>query len=219
MNNSTLTPNRSLTTHVIIAVLAALLLAACGPSEAPITVPAGAQAGDLVGLESCTYEAKDAEYAADCGTLVVPENRADPASRLIALPVTRIQATGSNPTEPIFWLTGGPGASNMLLNPPPEAIEDHDMVMVGYRGVDGSVVLDCPQVTKAWRGVGGDLFSDESLANIGQAFARCAARLQDEGVDLDGYTMPEVIEDMEAARIGLGYERVNLLSFTDRKAV
>jgi pimeloyl-ACP methyl ester carboxylesterase len=220
MKNTILAPYRSLITlrtffvRIIIAVLAVLLLVACGGrEEAPITVPADAQAGDLVGLEPCTYTTKDeVEYAADCGTLIVPENRNDSAARLIALPVTRIRATGSNPTEPIFWLTGGPGASNMLLNPPQEAVEDHDMVMVGYRGVDGSVVLDCPQVAKAWRGVGGDLFSDESLANIGQAFARCAARLQDGGVDLDGYTVPEVIEDMEAARIGLGYERVNLLS-------
>jgi pimeloyl-ACP methyl ester carboxylesterase len=60
--------------------------------------------------------------------------------------------------------------------------------------------------------VGGDLFSDESLTNIGQAFERCAAQLEDEGIDLDGYTLPEVIEDMEAARAGLGYERVSLLS-------
>ena len=36
--------------------------------------------------------------------------------------------------------------------------------------------------------------------------------MEDEGVDLDGYTLPEVIEDMEAARAGLGYERINLLS-------
>ena len=51
MKNTSITPNRSLMTLVIIAVLAALLLAACGgKEEAPITVPAGAQAGDLVGL-------------------------------------------------------------------------------------------------------------------------------------------------------------------------
>jgi hypothetical protein len=30
-------------------------------------------------------------------------------------------------------------------------LDEHDIVMVGYRGVDGHVVLDCPEVTKAWR--------------------------------------------------------------------
>jgi pimeloyl-ACP methyl ester carboxylesterase len=47
---------------------------------------------------------------------------------------------------------------------------------------------------------------------MGDAFTRCAARLQAEGVDLDGYTILEEIEDVEAARVGLGYERINLLS-------
>jgi len=193
-------------------VLAAILLTACGGKEVPLTVPAGVQAGDLVDMQSCIYETDDAEYAADCGTLVVPENRNDPDSRLIALPVISVRATGANPAEPIFWLTGGPGSSNMHFSHFEGLLDNHDIVMVGYRGVDGSVVLDCPKVTKAWRGKGGNLFSDESLTNIGQALAGCASRLQDEGVDLDGFTLPEVVEDMEAARIGLGYPRVNLIS-------
>ena len=91
MNNSTSNFHRSSINLVIIIVLATTLLAACGGGEeTPITVPEGAQAGDLVGMESCIYEADDVEYAADCGTLVVPENRSDPNSRLIALPITRI---------------------------------------------------------------------------------------------------------------------------------
>ena len=48
------------------------LLPACGAKGAPVVVPAGAQAGDLVGLEPCTYEANKKKYDADCGTLVVP---------------------------------------------------------------------------------------------------------------------------------------------------
>jgi len=80
---------------------------------APITVPTGAQAGDLT-MEPCTHEARDVEYAADCGTLVVSENRSEPTSRLIALPVTRIRATGSNPAEPIFRLGGGIGAAAFI---------------------------------------------------------------------------------------------------------
>ena len=50
-----------------------------------VSVPAGAKAGDIV-MKPCTYGTEDGGYQADCGTLVVPENRADPQSRLIALP-------------------------------------------------------------------------------------------------------------------------------------
>ena len=208
---TTITTVERVLISILIAILLAPLLTACG-GKAPLTVPAGAQAGDLVDKQSCIYETDEAEYAADCGTLVVPENRQVSNSRLIALPVIRVRATGDNPSEPIFWLTGGPGASNMGFSHMEGLLDNHDIVMVGYRGVDGSVVLDCPEVTKAWRGKGGNLFSDESLTNIGEAFSSCASRLEDEGVDLDGFTLPEVIEDMEAARIGLGYQRVNLLS-------
>jgi pimeloyl-ACP methyl ester carboxylesterase len=197
----------------ILALLSLALVSCLGPKETPITVPAGAQAGDLMGLEPCTYKAGGAEYAADCGTLVVPENRADPNSRLIALPVIRVRATGSNPTEPIFWFQGGPGLSNMKLSRVFWFIENHDIVLVGYRGVDGPVVLNCPEVVEVMRGAGrddflGDLMLDQSSA----AYARCAERLQNEGVDIAGYTVAELIDDMEAARIGLDYQRINLLS-------
>ena len=198
---------------ITLVVFAALLLVGYSlKDDSAAVVPAGAQAGDLVDLQSCTYEAAEIEYSADCGTLVVQEKRSDPDSRLIALPVIRVRALSDNPAEPIFWLGGGPGETNLHFQYLKGLVDRHDIVQVGYRGVDGSVVLDCPEATKAWRGVGGDLFSNESLTNIGQAFSACHTELQGEGIDLDGYTLPEVIEDMEAARAALGYQRVNLIS-------
>ena len=205
--------------RIVIIILGAMMLAACvGSSESPINVPEGAQAGDLVGLEACTYKIKSGifssvEYAAECGTLVVPENRSDPGSRLIALPVVRILAAGNSPLEPIYRLTGGPGQSNMGFSLVSSwFIEDHDIVLVGYRGVDGSVVLSCPEVVEAIKGKSGGWLSDPALDNLNAAYTRCAARLQDQGVDTDGYTVAEVVGDMEAAREALGYERINLLS-------
>ena len=204
--------NPSKIINIIILNLAVILLASCGGSkETPIIVPTGAKAGDLT-IEPCMYEAGDVEYAADCGTLVVPENRSDPDSRLIALPVIRIRAAGSNPSEPIFRLGGGPGQSNMGFSHLERLIENHDIVLVGYRGVDGSSVLQCPEFIQAAKGVGGNLLSEESITNMGDAFSRCTARILAEGVDLDGYTILEEIEDVEAARVGLSYERINLLS-------
>jgi pimeloyl-ACP methyl ester carboxylesterase len=91
-------------------------------------------------------------------------------------------------------------------------IENHDVVMVGYRGVDGSAVLDCPELNGASKGVGGNLLGEESINNIGNAFTACFSRLTKEGYDLDGYNITGVVEDNEAARKALGYEKVNLLS-------
>lgn len=102
--------------------------------------------------------------------------------------------------------------SNMKFTPPAWLLANHDFVMVGYRGVDGSVKLDCPEFVKAMKGVNGDLLSSESLDSLGAAMAKCAVRLQGEGVDLAGYTIPNVVEDMESARVALGYDRIDLLS-------
>jgi len=212
MENLTVRSNRSWVILAIAAVMVVTLLAACGGKQASVTVPEGAQAGELVGREPCIYERGDVEYTAECGTLVVPENRSEPDSRLIALPVIRVQALGDSPAEPIFWLTGGPGESNMHFPSLKGLIEDHDIVMVGYRGMDGSVVMECPEMAKAATGLGDNFLSEASTASFGEAMTRCAKRLEAEGVDLDGYSIPKVVEDMEDARAALGYERVNLLS-------
>jgi hypothetical protein len=63
-----------------------------------VSVPHAAKAGDLI-LKPCSYTTEDGPYEADCGTLVVPENRTDPASRLIAVPVTRIRARADHPGD------------------------------------------------------------------------------------------------------------------------
>jgi len=204
--------NMKTTKIILIAVVMAVLMAACSDKEeVAITVPAGAQAGELVGLESCTYKANKIEYAADCGTLVVPENRSDPNSRLIALPVIRVRASGSSPTEPIFWFMGGPGNPNTNFTHFEGLIDNHDIVMVGYRGIEGSVRLDCSEVVETLKKAD-DLLSDTTLDNFAASYAQCAARLQNEGIDIDGYTLPARVDDNEAARIALGYERINLLS-------
>jgi pimeloyl-ACP methyl ester carboxylesterase len=201
--------NRSTVALLVMAVLVPLL-PACGGNEASLTVPVGAQAGDLVGLEPCTYEANKVEYDADCGTLVAPENRAVPNSRLIALPVIRVRATGDDPAEPIFYFAGGPGGSNLHFHHLEDVVENHDFVQVGYRGVDGSAVLDCPEISEAIRETD-ILLSDKALGSYTAAGASCAKRLQAEGVDLAGYTLAETIDDNEDARVALGYERISLL--------
>ncbi len=198
---------------VFILIFSAIMLTGCSGSKEPINlVPPGAIADQIINLEPCPYQAQKVEYQADCGTLIVPENRSDPGSRLIGLPVTRIHSTGISPQDPIFWFAGGPGSSNMGFSRLAGLIDNHDIVMVGYRGVDGSSVLDCPELNKVAKGDGANLLGEDSINNIGSSFTRCFSRLSSEGYDLDGYTITGVVEDNEAARKALGYEKVNLLS-------
>ena len=71
--------------------------------SASVSVPSGAHAGQLT-LKHCTY----GNEPADCGTLVVPENRHDPHSRLIALPITRIRAHTPKPRRADLPAPGWP---------------------------------------------------------------------------------------------------------------
>lgn len=174
--------------------------------------PPDTAAGEIVGLTPCAYEADKVEYQADCGTLAVAENRADPGTRLIGLPVIRVRATGAEALAPIFWLNGGPGNSNLKFTHLQGLVDRHDIVMVGYRGMDGAQALDCPEMVAATSGVGGDLLSPASIAAFGDAIRRCAGRLQAEGYDLAGYSPLDVVRDLEAARQSLGYDKINLLS-------
>ena len=170
------------------------------------------RAGDLK-LQPCVYHSRqdDKDYAADCGQLVVPENRHDARSRLIALPLVRIHATGRNPAEPIFTFQGGPGAPNTTNFAIGGLLARHDIVMVGYRGVDSSVTLDCPEVSDHIAAARGPLMGAASLASIRTGAALCAARLRRQGVDLAGYSMPQTVDDQELARHALGYGPIDLV--------
>ena len=194
-----------------MAVIASLLMASCGGTEeVPITVPAEAQAGDLVDLEPCTFTLLEEEHAADCGTLIVPENRSAPNTRLIALPVIRVKAASDTPAEPVFWIAGGPGHENITNYSMDGLTDNHDFVMVGYRGVQGQVVLECPEVSQAISDRPGTILSPESITAYTSGAAQCAERLESEGIDLAEYTITETIDDMEAARKALGYDKINL---------
>jgi pimeloyl-ACP methyl ester carboxylesterase len=204
------TPARIVALALIGLAVLALGYLRFARAASSVSVPKGAHAGQLV-LHSCRYGTERGSYAADCGTLVVPENRADPRSRLIALPVTRIRARSASPGVPIFRLEGGPGLTNMEFGKASRFAGRHDVVLVGYRGVDGSVLLDCPEVESAL-GHSTDFLSRRSLSAYGNAFRSCAHRLTGDGVDLAGYGLVQQVDDLEAARRALGYGRIDLLS-------
>ena len=195
---------------VTIVLLTGLTYLRVSSSSAAISVPQGAHSGQLT-MQPCTFPTENGAYRADCGTLVVPEDRANPRSRLIALPVIRILARSSHPLAPIFHLNGGPGTTNMTFPQASRLAAQHDVVMVGYRGVDGSSVLNCPEVTAALEN-SADYLGKASLSAYSQAFASCAKRLERSGVNLAGYTLAEQADDIEAARVALGYQRIDLLS-------
>jgi pimeloyl-ACP methyl ester carboxylesterase len=197
----------------VIFPLAAILVSGCSRSGPAFPVAPHNALAESITLEVRPFEIGSNRYEADFGTIAVPENRSKAVSRLISIPFLRIRSTAKNPAEPIFALSGGPGQSNMSWDWKglEYLLSQRDLAVTGYRGVDGPVMLDCPEVAEALK-AHGDPLSEQSLDAIGHAWEASARRLAAEGVDLDGYTMLECIEDNESVRRALGYNRLDLLS-------
>ncbi len=153
-------------------------------------------------------------YPADYGTLIVKENRNKKNSRYINIPVIRIKAANPDSLNiPVFLLNGGPGESNFQ----PQLFFDellikHDIVLVGYRGVDGSVKLNCPCMKNALMN---DTINIDNSAQLFQIAANsCLKQWKLDRVDVYGYSMDEVVDDIEITRKILDYNEISLLSFS-----
>lgn len=153
---------------------------------------------------------KFASHEADFGIILVPENRNKPDSKTIDLAFIRIHALEDRSSEPIFLLNGGPGKSNIRGILSSIFFKHNDLVIVGYRGIDSSVKLKCPEVDKAF--VTENPLSPSSIARIRKIIRNSYDRYIKNGVDINGYTVSETVDDIDAVRKALGYERINLFS-------
>ncbi len=150
------------------------------------------------------------KHQAKFGLIVVPENRGDSASRRLSLPFIRHHARGDSTAPPIFILGGGPGKSNLWREMPDVFYAKNDVVNVGYRGVDGEVKLKCPEIGAAMTRA--NPLSHDALMEFRALVRHSYDSLVQSGIDVDGYTMLEVVEDIEMVRKALGYEHIDLFS-------
>jgi pimeloyl-ACP methyl ester carboxylesterase len=164
----------------------------------------GVKVGDLV-LNSGFL----GDYKTDFGMLIVTENE-DKSSNKIELPLIRIHSRSEHPAYPIFFFEGGPGGTNIKLdNLPGWLLENHDIVRIGYRGVDGSVSLNSPEINAVIKNTN-NLLSTEGLRLFGSKMSEAARKLESAGIDLKEYNIINVVNDMEKARKRLGYKKINL---------
>lgn len=172
--------------------------------------------GDIVVKQGIYENIHDEDYpekiTADYFTMAVKENRNDQKSRIITIPILRIHALSDNPKEPVFLLNGGPGGTN-FWNFAVWLIDKHDIVIIGYRGIDGSVKLDSKALAKAMV-TDSNTFSEEHFKKIGSAWNKELKRYEKKGIDINNYNIIEVIDDIENARIKLGYNKINFFSYS-----
>ena len=153
---------------IISIILGLVLTPSSGKDEPAVTVPDGAQAGDLI-IEPCTHKIESVEFAAECGTLVVPENRNDPDSRLIALPFKRIhQDAGRMELADACYLEAL-GRYHSLERPPALDLANAIRPLAILKDAAGEV----EEAKRLWEEAKG-LYA---AANVRAGIAECSARL------------------------------------------
>ena len=198
----------------IIAVIF-FISTASAKDKYPVVDLSKASKGDFVTKEGFSknkyYKAYPKKIKSSFSTIVVPENRTKENSKLISLPVKRLHSFSDNPKEPVFFLYGGPESSNLRRTPVVWLLENHDVVMVGYRGIDGDPVLETPEILAAMVSIK-DAYSLEGIKKLAHASSKVFNRLESSGIDVHAYNMIEVLDDIEDARKALGYNKINFYS-------
>ncbi len=182
----------------LAALTLALCLAACGDTARPRAT---------IALADCRLP--KLPIAAQCGTLDVPENRDKPDGRKITLSVAVLPANTLHPrADPLFILAGGPGQAASFLGPFAAALtgvrKDRDIVLVDQRGTGRSSPLTCAA------------FKPDHSLEAALEFdpvpkvSACAKELAGKGIDATQYTTAAWVADLDAVRVALGYDKINL---------
>lgn len=138
----------------------------------------------------------------ECFTFVVPENRARPDGKTIALPIVRVRSRAATPGEPLIFLTGGPGNNafpkRLVREPLEHMLADRDYIVLPQRGTRHTVPeLTCPEWDTAGREAWAkNLTFAETVARRRAAAATCGKRLRAAGIDLEGYDTAAVVADL-----------------------
>ncbi len=154
------------------------------------------------------------------GYLKVLENRKNPNSQTIKVPIYIFKSRSKNPkADPIIYTVGGPGSTTM-----PSAqymkyykyLDDRDFILIEQRGnYYAEPHLDCPEWSRAVHQSNLPNFNtnlNDSLFT--EAAKSCRDRLTKKGIDLDGYTTNEIAADINDLVNVLGIKEYNLLTIS-----
>ncbi len=184
-------------------------------------LPRPRKAGDIA-IEAASLTTPAGEKINfELGTLFVPENRADPKSRIIGVGFARFRPPHSTGVPPVFQLDGGPGASFLeglkpgKNNMPVPGIDLYrgigDVVFIDQRGYsERGDVLKFKYSTTAY-----PLDQPTSIARYTADYVAISKAAVDaftrRGFDLRGYDIRECADDVNDLRKALKYQRIILV--------
>jgi pimeloyl-ACP methyl ester carboxylesterase len=182
------------------------------PSAARIAAPIPARATEFtlgtLHFAACDLPQKKsgATTRAYCAPFSVPENRAQPQGRTIALKLALIRsAAAAADSDIVVFLAGGPGQA--AIDTWPEIsyafaplLKHHHVLLLDQRGTGGSNPLDCAPDSSA-----ADAAAADSLDPLSRdARTRACLAVVEKKADPRYYTTTDAIADLENVRQALG---------------
>ncbi|MBL8161514.1 MAG: alpha/beta fold hydrolase [Anaerolineae bacterium] len=197
--------------RLLVALLCSLLL---------ISLPVGAQDASVPAYQPtpCPFE-QPPDFTLECGTLTVPEDHFDAAnSSTLSLFTVIWKAQSDTPRpDPIVMINGGPGFSSTGFPPVmmgfAPLMTERDVIFFDMRGAGHSQpTLACPLYAEFVReALGADWSVDDFNARRNTLLENC---LRESGVNLEVYDRAQIAADIEALRVALGIEQINLMGFS-----
>ncbi|UCC77559.1 MAG: alpha/beta fold hydrolase [Anaerolineales bacterium] len=154
----------------------------------------------------------------ECGFVVVPEDHNRPTGPKIRLSVAvlRDQSEDHQP-DAVILLAGGPGEKTVQNAPSLASVLDpmhpnRDLIVFDQRGVGLSEpALECPEFLAALFDLLDEPDPNAAQRTVFDSLMACRDRLVSEGYNLSAYNTVQNAADVNAIRIALGYEQVNLV--------
>lgn len=172
-------------------------------------------------IERRRYRASDGtEIVCDLGSLAVPAQRNVPDRGSVRVSFARLRSERAGEAPPIVYLEGGPGIPVSWQAEVPERLTEWldflaagDVILLDHRGTGAS----SPPLTWKWDGeFPRDLFltCEAAIRHVLEMSRRAREDFTSRGIDLDGFTAVECVDDVEDLRGVLGLPRVSLLGFS-----
>ncbi|MFG2995019.1 alpha/beta fold hydrolase [Streptomyces sp. NPDC048340] len=157
---------------------------------------------------------------ARCGTLTVPENRAEPDGRTIKLGVAVVPAVAAEPKpDPIVWLAGGPGDD--AVGEAKMAVDgglnrDRDLILMSQRGTySAEPNVLCPNIDEFNARAVGLVYDAPSTERLHvEATKACRDKLAAGGIDIAAYNDTESAADYADLRAALGIKEWNVFGIS-----
>lgn len=201
-------------------------------SQAPVAAPSPSRIGVAPVWEYfapryephiCPFhgEAEFDEDIIECGSVLVPEDRTNPDSRLIRLAVMQVKSSSENPPGgTVGWLEGGPGVNSVKgaraayysgsRSAKLRAVANY--VFFDQRGIGYSEPAFCRAVPSGF--AQGEAMGDKADALTEASTRRCLDEARAQGVRIDAYSNWQNALDVRDLRRALGLEQWTILGIS-----